>query len=251
MNQSDAEVLAQLLATEVANSGRYAVLPRTSTIETAMKEHAIQRSGLTETENIQALGKALNAKYVLAGKVARLGQTNMFTGQILNVETGSMVIGDFENYSAVNEGLTKIATLGGKLTAAAPLPENYSIQQAVNKGFNSIRNNIPRNSRIAILNIDSQYRNQSQYVIDELFNQFVTSNFRVIDESNVNMLRREQNFQVNGNVSDESALRLGRMLNADLIINGRISGSGNIRQLTIRVIKVQNGMIVATSSESF
>jgi hypothetical protein len=47
----------------------------------------------------------------------------MFTGQILNVETGVMLTGNYENYTAVSDGLTKMASLSGKLTGASvPVP---------------------------------------------------------------------------------------------------------------------------------
>ena len=117
VNQSDAEVLAQLLATEMANSGKYAVLPRTSQIQSVMKEHQIQRSGLTDSSSIRVIGHALNAQYVLAGNVRSLGQINMFTAQVLDVESASLIIGDRENYSAVSDGLTKMSALGKKLSS--------------------------------------------------------------------------------------------------------------------------------------
>jgi hypothetical protein len=124
VNQGDAEVLAQLLATEVANSGKYAVLPRTSQIQAVMTEHEIQRSGITEGNSIRAIGQALNAQYVLAGNVRRLGQTNMFTVQILEVESASLITGSAENYSTIADGLTMMASLSGRLTGASVVTTN-------------------------------------------------------------------------------------------------------------------------------
>ena len=118
VNQNDAEVLAQILATEVANSGRYVVLPRTSLIQTVLMEQEIQRSGITEQDSIKAVGKALNAQYVLSGNVRSLGQNNMFTALILETERGEQVNGASENYNTVADGLTHIAALSGKLVNA-------------------------------------------------------------------------------------------------------------------------------------
>jgi len=115
VNQNDAEVLAQILATEVANSGRYVVLPRTSQIQTVLREQEIQRSGITEPNSIKAIGEALNAQYVLSGNVRSLGQNNIFTALILETERGEQVRGDYENYNTVADGLTHIATLSRKL----------------------------------------------------------------------------------------------------------------------------------------
>jgi TolB-like protein len=119
VNVQDAEVLAQLLATEVANSGKYAVLPRTKTIETAMSEQKIQRSGLTDPNSIKAIGQATNAQYVLAGDVRSLGSQNMFMASILNIEDASQMAGDSKNYRTIADGLQLMAELSGTLTGNA------------------------------------------------------------------------------------------------------------------------------------
>jgi TolB-like protein len=117
VNVQDAEVLAQLLAIEVANSGIYAVLPRTSSIETAMAEQQIQRSGLTDPNSIKAIGQATNAQYVLAGDVRSLGNQNMFMASILNIEDASQMAGDSKNYRTIADGLQLMAELSRTLTA--------------------------------------------------------------------------------------------------------------------------------------
>ncbi|MDR0636601.1 MAG: hypothetical protein LBF87_05935, partial [Treponema sp.] len=116
VNLHDAETLAQILATELANSGKYAVLPRTSTIEAAMKEQDIQRSGLTDANSIKAIGKATNADYALTGTVTNLGSLKLFLVQILNVEDGSMLTGDDREYNTITEGLTLMPQISDKLT---------------------------------------------------------------------------------------------------------------------------------------
>jgi TolB-like protein len=119
VDQRDAEVLAQLLAVEIANSGKYAVLPRTATIQSVMAEHEIQRSGITDANNIKVIGQALNAQYVLAGSVRSLGRTNLFTAEIINIENASQLTGDYVNYRTMDDGLNLMAELGTKLTGVA------------------------------------------------------------------------------------------------------------------------------------
>ncbi|GHV78278.1 hypothetical protein AGMMS49944_00690 [Spirochaetia bacterium] len=115
-NTEDAEVLAQILGIEIANSGKYAVLPRTSTIEAVMKEQAIQRSGITDVESIKALGRATNAEYVLAGKITKLGNKNIFFVEILNVEKASLLTGIDEEYQTITDGLQLMPELAAVLT---------------------------------------------------------------------------------------------------------------------------------------
>jgi tetratricopeptide (TPR) repeat protein len=132
INAQDAEVLAQLLATEIANSGKYAVLPRTTTIEKAMEELKIQREGITDQNSIKAIGRATNARYVLAGNVASLGSSlNLFLAQILDVETGALWMGDDVEYRAIGDGLRLMAELSRKLTGVSSDPASMAYRRGV------------------------------------------------------------------------------------------------------------------------
>jgi formylglycine-generating enzyme required for sulfatase activity/TolB-like protein len=130
VNAQDAELLAQLLATEIANSGKYAVLPRTQTIRTAMAEQEIQRSGVTDPDSIKAIGQATNARYVLSGNVRSLGTKNMFMVSILNIEKASQERGNQIEYKDITDGLQLMAELsylltGVRLGETAAFQENF------------------------------------------------------------------------------------------------------------------------------
>ncbi|MDR1029457.1 MAG: SUMF1/EgtB/PvdO family nonheme iron enzyme [Treponema sp.] len=123
MDQQDAELLAQLLATELANSGVYAVFPRTKAIEKVMEEHHIERSGMTDQESIKAIGEAVNAQYVLSANVRKLGADNYFSASILHIVEASQVPGGTrEKYQTVNDGLSLMPKIAQSLTgSAAPM----------------------------------------------------------------------------------------------------------------------------------
>ena len=116
VNVQEAEALAQILSIEMGNTGRYVVLPRTTAIQAAMKELDYQMSGATAEEGAKALGRAINAQYVLSGEVRSLGAENMFTASILNVEDGSLLEGDYRNYRTLGDGVRLMAELAGALT---------------------------------------------------------------------------------------------------------------------------------------
>ena len=115
INVQDAEVLAQILAVEIVNTGRYAVLPRTSTMQAALDELQFQLTGATVEDEAKALGQAVNADYVLSAEVRSLGRLNMFTASILHVEDGSLLAGGFRNYQAITDGISLMAELAGSL----------------------------------------------------------------------------------------------------------------------------------------
>ena len=116
VNVQDAETLAQILAVEIANTGIYAVLPRTSTMQTALEELHYQMSGRTAEEEAKALGRAINAEYVLSAEVRSLGSINMFTAQILNVEDGRLLAGNKRDYHIVDDCINLMAELALLLT---------------------------------------------------------------------------------------------------------------------------------------
>jgi TolB-like protein len=116
VNMQDAETLAQILAIEITNTGKYAVLPRTTTLRTALQELEYQMSGYTTEEGAKALGRAINANFVLSAEARSLGNMNMFTAQILHVEDGSLLIGDIRDYRIVDDGVKLMAELALFLT---------------------------------------------------------------------------------------------------------------------------------------
>ena len=88
ISSHDAYTLTQILAIELIRTGRYALLPRTSTIEAARTEQGFQMEG----DGIAALGRAANADFVLSGNIGSLGDVNVFIAQILRVMDGSVVV---------------------------------------------------------------------------------------------------------------------------------------------------------------
>jgi hypothetical protein len=135
VNQQEAEILAQLLATEIANSGRYAVFPRTKAIEKVMEEHHIERSGMTDAENIKTIGEAVNAHYVLSANVRKVGGDNYFSASILHIVEASQGKGTYEKYQTVNDGLTLMPKIAQTLTGTAAPAENTTPTGEAATGF--------------------------------------------------------------------------------------------------------------------
>ena len=119
VDRQEAEALAQILAIEIINSEQYAVLPRTTTMQTAIQELEFQTSGNTTDEEAKAIGRATNAEYVLSGEVRSLGVTNMFIAQILHIETGSLHAGDSRNYRVLEDGIVLMPELARLLTTSS------------------------------------------------------------------------------------------------------------------------------------
>jgi len=65
----------------------------------------------------------------------------------------------------------------------------------------------------------------------------------MVDRSNLELLQREMAFQLSGEVSDETALSIGKKLGAQTIISGSIELFGDLFKLRIRAIAVENATI--------
>lgn len=153
VNLRDAEVLAHVLSAEIANTGKYAVLPRTSIIENAMREHSIQRSGITDSASIKRIGQAANANFVLAGSISSLDSMNLFLAQIINVESGELVTGDDKEYKNITDGLTKMADIaktlsynqGGVSPEQAKFLGSWTATVGYNNSFDTYKINLSTN----------------------------------------------------------------------------------------------------------
>lgn len=131
-DKNNSDVLAQLLAIELANSGKYIVVSRTTTIENVMKEQNIQRSGLTESDTISKLGMAVNADYVLSGSAYNLGNIGVMNAQIIDVLSLVQENGAYIEYQTIEDGAKLMPQLSSDLTKGVkivvPLLEENLLQ---------------------------------------------------------------------------------------------------------------------------
>ena len=103
---------------------------------------------------------------------------------------------------------------------------------------------ITAGSKIAVLNFNSKSDKFSSYVLDELTAYLVDSGIlKVIDRKEIDLIRREQNFQYSGDVDDASMVDVGRMLGAQFIVSGSLTEIDNTHRIVIRVLNVQTAAV--------
>jgi formylglycine-generating enzyme required for sulfatase activity len=98
-----------------------------------MEEYHIERYADVRgnPSSIKAIGKAVNAQYVLVSEVRSLGTINMFMVSILNTEDSSQLVGGYVNYLSITDGLHLMSELSYKLTGVHSganvnfIPENF------------------------------------------------------------------------------------------------------------------------------
>jgi TolB-like protein len=151
------------------------------------------------------------------------------------------------------------AKLHGTTTTTATAPQrrqapvsSSGIEGAVARASVLFVGEIKKDSTIAVISISSTNRELATFAIDELEYQLVTAKqFTIVDRKTLDTVRSEQNFQLSGEVSDQSAVSIGNMLGASIVITGNITGSANTQRLTLKALDVKTAQIVSMARESF
>jgi hypothetical protein len=83
-----------------------------------------------------------------------------------------------------------------------------------------------------------------------LENILVNNGLNVVDRSQLDKIRQEQNFQLSADVDDSSAVTIGKFAGANVVITGAISGSGDMRRFRLRALDTQTARVVGSASEA-
>ncbi|MDR0708019.1 MAG: CsgG/HfaB family protein [Treponema sp.] len=124
-----------------------------------------------------------------------------------------------------------------------------SVEGALTRAANTTLKNVLGRSKIAIVYITAQDRSTTEYIAGELEFIWVNAGYTIIDRSQLDRIRREQNFQMSGEVDDETAVSIGKFIGADIIVTGRVDGEGNLRRLRLRALDTQTAQVVGVASE--
>jgi TolB-like protein len=149
-DQRVADTLAQLLAIHLIRSGKYAVFPRTDSLDKVMDEHNAQMRGNTADENIIGIGHGENPDYVLAVVARRLGDSNMFNAGIIDLLTRIQVIGRSVDYQNIDDGMRAMETLASDLTSTAAQVDQRRQEQEDRERRAQASDNFLRNSGIGL-----------------------------------------------------------------------------------------------------
>jgi TolB-like protein len=158
----------------------------------------------------------------------------------------SFGIGNFQKIAATGDVVKYNAAAGSNRTI------QNNLENIMAKISEELIETIPAKASIAVLSIGSNDRALSENVVDELeFNLVDARKFTIVDRARLDQIRREQNFQMSGDVSDDSAVTIGNMLGANIVIVGTISTNGSRGRITIRALDVKTAQIVTMAREQF
>jgi hypothetical protein len=126
------------------------------------------------------------------------------------------------------------------------------LETALSAAAEVIISRLTPKTTVAVVSIASGDVESAEFVVDELAYLIVNSgNFKVVDRKSLEAIRSEQNFQTSGDVDDDSAVSIGKLLGANIVITGSISGAGSTRRLRLKALDVMTAEIAAMASEAF
>jgi hypothetical protein len=123
------------------------------------------------------------------------------------------------------------------------------IEDALEHAAKEAIKNIPANSTIAIIYITAHDEAAINFIANELEFIWVKEGYRIVNRADLDLLRQEQNFQLSGEVDDNSAVSIGKFLGANIIVTGSIDGNINLRRLRLRLLDAETGQVIGVASE--
>ena len=172
-------------------------------------------------------------------------------GSLLNLTMQQTVaVGGVQSTPSDQPSSAQPSTQSSVAQPPRPAVNSGDIYNAIKEGAKILEEDIPSGSTLAILGIASN--EWASEVIEELTYLMVSARkFTVVDRLSLNAIMEERQFQYSGEVDDKSAVDIGKMLGASIVITGSVTESGYTRRLSLKALDVLTARIVAMARESF
>jgi TolB-like protein len=124
-----------------------------------------------------------------------------------------------------------------------------SLDGVIIQAAKDVETRLSSGSKLAVLNFTSTAEIFSDYVIEELTGALVMNRkVTVIERKSLDLIRKEMNLQLSGDVSDDSAQAIGKQLGAQAIVTGSLTNLGDVYRFRVKVINVETARIEAQFS---
>jgi len=136
------------------------------------------------------------------------------------------------------------ATIGGNAPGKDSV-KAISLNEAIQQSAEKISAKLPAQSRVVILAFDSYNESLSNYIMEELADSLINNNIEVADRQSLEYLFNELNFQISGDVSDESAQATGKFLGAQFVISGVLTDIEEAYRFRTSAIRVETATFLS------
>jgi hypothetical protein len=118
---------------------------------------------------------------------------------------------------------------------------SLTLDQAIADIASLFTDKLPPASTVAITGFEADTENLAAYAVEELWNRFEGA-FVMADRQNLDKIRAEMNYQMSGEVSDESARAIGKQFGVQYIIYGRITRIGSEYRIAAYATDVEKAL---------
>jgi len=141
-------------------------------------------------------------------------------------------------------GLLLATLLSACAGGAKPAAGANELDGTIREASDYLNGRIPKGNKVAFINISGGYPDLADYILGDLSKYGVNDGvFSVVDRALLDQVRAELNFQFSGEVSDQSAQEIGKMLGAQTIVSGSVRKIGSLYRLEVKAVEVQTAAI--------
>jgi hypothetical protein len=121
------------------------------------------------------------------------------------------------------------------------------LDAAIREAAGQMEVRLPAKTTLALVSVASPSAAFSEQVITRLESAIVGSGkLGVVDRANLDKIRSEQGFQLSGEVDDDSAKAIGKLLGAGAIVTGSLTDLGDVYSLTLKAINIETAMVAVS-----
>jgi len=125
---------------------------------------------------------------------------------------------------------------------------SQGVETVISDAITQVIPRVPMNSTIAVLPVSTTDAILRDFITGESEYLLVSQGFRVVDRSQLEIIRSEQRFQGSGEIDNQTAVDIGRISGSDYMIMGQIDSESRLR---LRILEVKTAEVVGVSSVSF
>ena len=227
------EIVSNRLVDDFARGNEYTTVERTASFLAELsKEHAYERSGEVDDEQIAALGRQFNVQYVCVVSVLDVWDTEKYiTARIIDTETAEVIASCSSNGSIQNS-----SELIGALNT---LSESF---------FKAMRSSKQDDAKKVAVYVSKTGNRDVDIVLgDQLVSGFARSGrYVAIERTNsfLKKLKDEQGYQQSGAVADDDLTRWGQQFGVQYVCIAKSTSWAGDYFITTRMVDVKTGEVV-------
>jgi hypothetical protein len=125
------------------------------------------------------------------------------------------------------------------------------VEGSLARAADQIMTKIPGKSKLASVFVTARDPDIAEFIAGELEYIMVEQGLVLVDRSQLDRIRKEQDLQISGEVDDDQAVSIGKIAGANIIITGAVTGTGELRRLRLRALSTETAQVQAVASEKF